>query len=146
VVNAQDIVTQIPLGKMGFKHIGVMVLLDRNGNLMVDPSFIEKSWAHRTVASSGAFHLGGVYIQNLSLCIENLNKQGFTPKFWERKVDEEEEEDGEDFEEEGRAAKVKGFITRFRSGSQALFNESGEGEDPNYGDGEEEGEEGLDMD
>ena len=64
-----DIVTQIPLPAQGFKHIGkfefflflwkifnwmkgTMVLLDRNGNLMVDPSVIEKSWSHRQGTNS----------------------------------------------------------------------------------------------
>mmetsp|Transcript_43108 Transcript_43108/g.60452 ORF Transcript_43108/g.60452 Transcript_43108/m.60452 type:complete len:861 (-) Transcript_43108:47-2629(-) len=101
VVNAQDIVTQIPLGRMGFKHIGTMVLLDRNGNLMVDPSVIEKSWSHRTVASSGSHHLGGVYIKNLRKCIENLTDthSNYEPNFWERKDEAEDVEKVEDEEE-----------------------------------------------
>jgi hypothetical protein len=71
-----DIVTQIPLNAQGFKHIGIsifylfhfnscliissilgtMVLLDRNGNLMVDPSVIEKSWSHRQGLNFQIFH------------------------------------------------------------------------------------------
>ena len=78
-----------------------MVLLDRNGNLMVDPSVIEKSWSHRTVASSGSHHLGGVYIKNLRKCIENLTDthSNYEPNFWERKDEAEDVEKVEDEEE-----------------------------------------------
>tara|TARA_R110002050_G_scaffold286173_1_gene436501 strand:- start:312 stop:797 length:486 start_codon:yes stop_codon:yes gene_type:complete len=92
-VNAQDIVTQIPLGRMGFRHVGTLVLMDRNGNLMVDPSVIERNWWHRQVASSGKFHLGGVYIENLKRYIETSHKN-ITPDFWEKA-----EEDGQDVAE-----------------------------------------------
>jgi len=82
-VNAQDIVTQIPLGRMGFQHVGTLVLIDRNGNLMVDPSVIERNWWHRQVASSGKYHMGGVYIENLTKCIE-LSHPNVEPQFWKR--------------------------------------------------------------
>ena len=42
------------------------------------------------MASSSAYHMGGVYIEFLKRAIEEINEQGYEPVFW-KKEDEEGE-------------------------------------------------------
>lgn len=43
VVNDRDVVTSIPKFLFLFKHVGQEVIIDRNGNYIFNPSFVERS-------------------------------------------------------------------------------------------------------
>ncbi|DBA04956.1 TPA: hypothetical protein N0F65_006958 [Lagenidium giganteum] len=73
VVMDGDIVPGVPRFWGLYQHVGTEVAIDAEGNLIVDPSFVERQ-LHVSSKRKVATHLTHVYRASMAKCLENLIK------------------------------------------------------------------------
>ncbi|EQC30538.1 hypothetical protein SDRG_11855 [Saprolegnia diclina VS20] len=93
-VNAQDPVCHTPLRTLwdSFTEVGTTVVLDRLGNLVVDPNLLEYDLLNRGI--SGDAHRLTSYQMALFLWCKRAHPRRFEPKFWSHSLQKLREHHG----------------------------------------------------
>lgn len=82
IVNASDLISETPVRTLvdSFTDVGTTVLMDRTGNMLIDPNLLEYDLIHRGV-SAEAHSLTSYQYAMLLYCLRAHHGR-FKPKFW----------------------------------------------------------------